>query len=224
MSLWSDFLTNDARLIHKWKHYFPIYERHFQHWVNRPLTFFEIGCGFGGSLQMWKRYFGPHVTVVGIDILPRCKEYEEDQIAVRIGPQQDVSFLQSVIGEFGTPEIVLDDGSHMMNDLVTTFGFLYPKVAKNGVYMVEDVHTAYWDEYEGGLRKPTTFIELCKNLIDELNADHSRNALQPTEFTQTTLSMHFYDSVVVFEKGSQTKKWAPQIGHREYPAPDSKSG
>lgn len=224
MSLWSDFLTNDARLIHKWKHYFPIYERHFQHWVNRPLVFLEIGCGFGGSLQMWKRYFGPHAHIIGIDILPRCKEYEEDQIAVRIGPQQDVSFLQGVIDEFGAPDIVLDDGSHMMSHLAATFDFLFPRIARNGVYVVEDLHTAYWDEYEGGLRKPTTFIELCKNLIDELNADHSRGTLEPTEFTRTTLSMHFYDSVVVFEKGAHTKKWAPQIGHREYVVPESKSG
>jgi hypothetical protein len=66
---------------------------------------------------------------------------------------------------------------------------------KNGVYMVEDLHTAYWGEYEGGLRKPSTFIELCKNLIDELNADHSRGALPATEFTRTTAGIHFYDSV-----------------------------
>jgi hypothetical protein len=78
--------------------------------------------------------------------------------------------------------------------------------------MVEDLHTAYWDEFEGGLRKPSTFIELCKNLIDELNADHSRGALPPTEFTKSTLSMHFYDSVAVFELGMHTKKIASQTG------------
>ncbi|MGA3053458.1 MAG: hypothetical protein ABSD63_04565 [Candidatus Korobacteraceae bacterium] len=99
-----------------------------------------------------------------------------------------------------------------MSHVIASFQFLYPRVAKNGVYMVEDLHTAYWEEYEGGLRKPTTFIELSKNLLDELNADHSRGALAPTEFTRTTLSMHFYDSVTVFEKGVHTKKWAPQIG------------
>ncbi len=217
MNLWSDFLTNDARLIHKWKHYFPIYERHFHDWVYKPLTFLEIGCGYGGSLQMWKRYFGPHATIVGIDILPRCKEYEEDQIEVRIGPQQDATFLQSIIDEFGTPDIVLDDGSHMMSHVVESFSILYPQVAKNGVYMVEDLHTAYWDNYEGGLRKPSTFMELCKNLIDELNADHTRGALSPTYFTRSTLSMHFYDSVVAFEKGSHTKKWAPRIGRENLP-------
>jgi hypothetical protein len=212
LNLWSSFLTNDGRLIHKWKHYFPIYERHFREFVYKPVTFIEIGCGRGGSLQMWKRYFGPHARIVGIDILPECKEFEEDQIEIRIGAQQDLQSLENVIAEFGAPDIVLDDGSHVMSHVIASFQFLYPRVAKNGVYMVEDLHTAYWEEYEGGLRKPTTFIELSKNLLDELNADHSRGALVPTEFTQTKLSMHFYDSVVVFEKGLHTKKWAPQIG------------
>jgi hypothetical protein len=85
-------------------------------------------------------------------------------------------------------------------------------MAKYGVYMVEDLHTAYWDEFEGGLRKPSTFIELSKNLVDELNADHSRGVLPATEFTKSTLSMHFYDSIVVFERGAHTKKWAPEMG------------
>jgi hypothetical protein len=212
LNLWSSFLTNDGRLIHKWKHYFPIYERHFREFVYKPVTFIEIGCGRGGSLQMWKRYLGPHARIVGIDILPECKGFEEDQIEIRIGAQQDLQFLENVIAEFGAPDIVLDDGSHVMSHVIASFQFLYPRVAKNGVYMVEDLHTAYWEEYEGGLRKPTTFIELSKNLLDELNADHSRGALVPTEFTQTTLSMHFYDSVVVFEKGLHTRKWAPQTG------------
>jgi len=212
VTLWSDFLCNNKRIIHKWKHYFPIYERHFKHFVYKPLTFFEIGCGLGGSLQMWKRYFGPDARIVGVDINPACKTFEEDQIEVRIGNQEDERLLQGLIDEFGAPDIILDDGSHMMTDIIATFQYLYPRMAKNGLYMVEDLHTAYWDEYEGGLRKTSTFIELCKGLIDELNADHTRGAVPPTEFTKSTLSMHFYDSVAVFERGTRTKKWAPQIG------------
>lgn len=212
MTLWSDFLTNDKRIIHKWKHYFPIYERHFKDFVNKPITFLEIGCGQGGSLQMWKRHFGPHARIVGIDINADCKTFEEDQIEVRIGDQSDENFLQGLVDEFGAFDIVLDDGSHVMSHIQTTFRFLYPRMPKNGVYLVEDLHTAYWDEFEGGLRKPSTFIEWSKHLIDELNADHTRGALPPTEFTKSTLSMHFYDSVVVFERSTHTRKWAPQIG------------
>jgi cephalosporin hydroxylase len=180
--------------------------------VNRPLLFIEIGCGEGGSLQLWKQYFGPLASIVGIDIRPECKAYEEDQISVQIGDQTDARFLKSVIDRFGSPHVVLDDGSHMMEHIAASFDFLYPHVAADGVYMVEDLHTAYWNEYNGGLQRPGTFIEACKNLVDELNADHTRGAIVPTLFSKTTLSMHFYDSIVVFERGSYGRKYAPMMG------------
>jgi cephalosporin hydroxylase len=211
MALWDLFLNHQGRTIHKWKHYFPAYEAHFARYIDRPLTFLEIGCGKGGSLQMWKRYFGPHAQIIGIDLNPECAAYQEDQIAIRIGDQTDHNFLAKIIEEFGQPDIVLDDGSHVMAHILETFRFLYPRTAANGVYMVEDLHTAYWDEFGGGVRKPGTFIEVAKLLIDELNADHSRNALPPTQFTRSTQSIHFYDSLAVFERGRTLPKGAPQI-------------
>jgi SAM-dependent methyltransferase len=212
MSLWSDFLTNDQRIIHKWKHYFPAYERHFAKFVNTDVVFLEIGCGQGGSLQMWKRFLGPHARIVGIDLRPECKEFAEDQIDIRIGDQSDKAFLLDVCKEFGAPDVVLDDGSHIMSHVHASFSVLYPQLSRSGVYMVEDLHTAYWSEFEGGLKRKESFIETCKGLIDELNADHSRGLLPATEFTRTTLSMHFYDSIVAFEKGRHGTKSAPQTG------------
>lgn len=213
MTLWQDFLTNDQRLIHKWKHYFPVYERHFSRFVNRDVVMIEIGCGKGGSLQMWKRYLGPHARIIGVDIDPACAHYAEDQIEIRIGDQSNPAFLAGLVREYGSPDIVLDDGSHVMSHIRASFEVLFPAVQRNGVYMVEDLHTAYWGEFEGGLRQPGSFIEVAKGLVDELNADHARGAIEPTDFTRTTLSMHFYDSIVVFEKGRHTDKGAPQIGH-----------
>ena len=172
MTLWAEFVNNTGRVIHKWTHYFPVYELHFQRFVNRPLLFVEIGVGSGGSLQMWKRYFGPYAQIVGLDIEERCRGFEEDQIAVRIGDQADTAFLQAVIDEFGVPDAVLDDGSHRMDDIRRTFEYLYPRLSPSGVYMVEDLHTAYWEEYGGGLDSPVNFLSDCKRLIDELNAEH----------------------------------------------------
>jgi hypothetical protein len=159
-----------------------------------------------------ERHLGPFAQIVGIDIVEACKGFEEDQIAVRIGSQADAGFLDSVLEEFGPPDVVLDDGSHVMSHIRATFEHLYPRMSSSGVYMVEDLHTAYWDEYEGGLRREGSFIEQCKALIDELNADHARGALPPTAFTRSTLSMHFYDSAVVFERGRHLRKHAPAIG------------
>jgi cephalosporin hydroxylase len=211
MSLWAEFLNHKGRVIHKWKHYFPAYEAHFARFVNRPVTLLEIGCGQGGSLQMWKRYLGPHAQIVGIDNRPECSEFAEDQVAVRIGDQTDQKFLAKLLEEFGPPDIVIDDGSHVMTHVVSTFGYLYPRTAVDGVYVVEDLHTAYWPEFGGGLRRQGTFIEGCKHLIDELNADWTKGQLPPTQFTRTTQSMHFYDSLAVFERGRTLPKSAPKM-------------
>jgi hypothetical protein len=210
MSLWSEFINNDKRMIHKWVHYFPIYEKHFAAYQNKNIVFFEIGLGLGGSIKMWKNYFGPLATIVGIDNRPECKAFEEPGINIRIGSQNDPQFLQTLIKEFGQVDIVLDDGSHMNSDQIETFRVLYPFVNKNGLYLVEDVHTSYWEEYGGAASN--SFINYCKALIDILNADHSRGRTQPDLFTRQTFCMNFYDSVVVFEKGMIPEKVAILTG------------
>lgn len=214
MNLWADFLKNDGRQISKWHHYFPIYERHFARFANRTVTFIEIGAWKGGSLQLWKRYLGPFARIVGIDIDPSCKAIEEDQISVRIGDQSDPKFLESVVDEFGSPDIVLDDGSHQVAHISASFDFLYPQLDRNGIYMIEDLHSAYWKEFGGGLLKPESFIERSKKLIDELNAEHTRGAIPSSEFSQTTHSMHFYDSAIVFERGQHLKKQTSVTGKK----------
>jgi hypothetical protein len=215
LSLWEDFLTNDKKPIHKWVHYFPIYERHFAPWKNRSLTFLEIGVQNGGSLQMWQRYFGPLAKIVGIDIDGRCTDHQSPGIFVRIGDQADPAFLQSVFDEFGVPDVVLDDGSHHMHHLRQTFDFIYPKMHKNGVYMVEDLHTAYWEEYGGGIDKPESFQNFAKACTDSLNFAHSRGVIPPDVIGKETLSISFYDSIVNFEKGDVWWKDAPVTGYNK---------
>lgn len=212
MSLWQDFLTNDQEAIHKWVHYFPIYERFFTPWKNKSLTFLEIGIGRGGSLKMWQRFFGPLTKIVGIDIEPECKALESPGISVRIGSQSDPDFLKSIIDEFGIPDIVLDDGSHHMDDITNTFQFLYPLMHKNAIYMVEDLHTAYWEEYGGGVNNPNTFMNFAKGCVDRIHAHHSRGTIPPDLITQQTFAISFFDSIVCFEKGNTDWKEAPIMG------------
>src|SRR6478735_7675915 len=90
------FRSNTGRLIHKWDHYFEIYERHFSRFRGTEVVVVEFGVSHGGSLQMWKKYFGPKAKIIGIDINPACKALEEEQIEVIIGSQEDKSFLASL--------------------------------------------------------------------------------------------------------------------------------
>lgn len=197
----ADFLGGDHRRTHKWYQYFPVYERHFDRFRNQHITLFEIGIGEGGSLQLWKRHLGPFARIVGIDVHPLCKQVEEDQIHVRIGSQDDQGLLADIVAEFGNPDIVIDDGSHLQSHINTTFDFLYPRVTKNGIYVVEDLHAAYWPNHGGGLRHANSFIERAKGYVDEMHAEYTGGEQPRTSIGDRTVSIHFYDSIVVMEVG-----------------------
>src|ERR1700730_8454263 len=78
--------------IWKWHHYFDIYERHFKRFRGCDVRVLEIGIFSGGSLEMWREYFGPRSQIYGIDIEPGCKTYENEFIKVFIGDQSSRDF------------------------------------------------------------------------------------------------------------------------------------
>jgi hypothetical protein len=208
--------------VSKWQHYFAIYERHFGPLRGKPIKVLEIGVDEGGSLAMWQSYFGSGSIIVGLDINPRCKRFEKvsENIHVRIGDQASQSFLTSVQHKFGPFDVVIDDGGHTTRQQIQSFLQLYfLSMNPDGVYLVEDLHTNYWQAYmtyPGGL----TFVELAGKLVHRLhdayqvdseefvrfhqkNADRF-NTLEVGAFCAQTRSVHFYDSIIVFERGQKT--------------------
>lgn len=211
------FYDNPGRIIHKWKHYFEVYERHFARYRGRSVTLVEIGVYKGGSLQMWKKYFGPQARIYGIDIDPKCAAFAESQIEILTGSQEDREFLRLVKERVPSIDILIDDGGHTMRQQIVTFEELFPHVAADGVYLCEDLHTSYWEEYGGGYLNPGTFIEYSKNFLDFIHGWHARKAsrrrwyshrppeLSVSEFTRSVHSLHFYDSVLVIEKRARER-------------------
>lgn len=195
------FESNHGRLIHKWMHFFDVYDRHFSRYRGKEVVILEIGVFHGGSLQMWKAYFGDKARIYGVDINPRCKELEEEQITIITGSQSDRDFLRKLKEELPPIDILIDDGGHTMRQQIVTFEELYGAVKPDGIFLCEDLHTSYRIQYGGGVRRHGTFIETSKKLIDQLNAWHSEErALRVNDFTRSAGSLHYYDSILVVEK------------------------
>jgi SAM-dependent methyltransferase len=195
------FEANPGRLIHKWMHYFDIYHRHFEPFRGGPVTVLEFGVYHGGSLQMWKHYFGPQARIVGVDINTACRELAEEQIEIVIGDQEDRGFLSALRDRLGPLDIVIDDGGHTMSQQIATFEEMFKAVRNGGIYLVEDLHTSYWEEYGGGFRVAGSFIEYAKVLVDQLHGWHGRDGAPPvTDYTRQIRGMHVYDSVIVLDK------------------------
>jgi hypothetical protein len=213
------FRHNTGRLIHKWHHYFEIYDRHFARFRGQPITLVEFGVSQGGSLRMWRDYFGPQVQIVGVDINPNCRQFAEPGVRIEIGDQADRAFLRRLAASLPPVDILIDDGGHTMQQQIRTFEELFGKVAPTGVYLVEDLHTSYWSQWGGGVRRRGTFIEYSKDFIDRIHAWHSRDPrrLPVSDFTRSVHSLHYYDSVLVIEKRPLQPPTHERIGQATFP-------
>ena len=117
----------------------------------------EFGVGHGGSLQMWKQYFGSRARIFGVDINPDCKNLEREQIEIFIGDQEDRRFLKYLAKQIPRIDILIDDGGHTMPQQIKTFEELFPHVDEKGLYLCEDLHTSYWPEFGGGHKEARHF-------------------------------------------------------------------
>ena len=213
------FENHEHRMIHKWMHYFEIYERHFAQFRNQPISLLEFGVLHGGSLQMWKHYFGPTAKIYGADINPRCAELAEEQISILLADQESRASLQAICNTLPPFDIIIDDGGHTMLQQKTTFEEMWGQLKIGGIYLVEDMLTSYWPSFGGGYKNPVNFVEYTKNLIDQLHAWHAvpNSGLAVNEFTRTAFSLHYYDSVLVIEKRAMQPPQVRMKGKPSFP-------
>ena len=200
------FVAHQGRRVFKWMHYLDIYHRHFSRFRGRSPVVLEIGIFDGGSLDMWRDYFGPGCRIYGVDVDERCRAFAGPDTSIIIGDQGDRDFLKRLRQEIGQVDILIDDGGHHMHQQIATFEELYSMVADDGIYLCEDMHTSYWAEFGGAYRKPGTFVEYSKALIDQLNAWHAKGPAEfaVDDFTRSAYAMHYYDSMLVIDKKSMS--------------------
>jgi SAM-dependent methyltransferase len=193
--LWDYFQNHKTgHGIWKWEHYFDIYHRHLSKFIGASPTVLEIGIFSGGSLQMWRSYFGEKTRVYGVDIEPACTAYESDDISVLIGDQGDRKFWASCKAQLHPIDVLIDDGGHTVDQQRLTLEEMLPFIRPGGVYLCEDIHGDF-----------NRFAVFAGSLVNELNrvdilseSPLLKSAVSP--FQRSIHSIHFYPYVLVIEK------------------------
>jgi cephalosporin hydroxylase len=173
--------------IWKWRHYFDIYHRHLNKFVGTEAHIVEIGVYSGGSLQMWREYFGDRACIYGVDIEPACRAYDGEQVTIFIGDQGDPRFWESFRREVPHIDVVIDDGGHRPLHQIATLEGLLPFMRPGGVYICEDV-----------LGEDQPFHSYVMGLASNLHVED-----QLTPFQQRIDSVHLYPYLTVIELASQ---------------------
>lgn len=186
--------------------YLEIYEKFFLEKRNENLVICEIGTLNGESARTWEEYF-PNADIHMIDINPNAKTIETERIKVHIGSQNDTPFLTGLINEVKNFDIIIDDGSHIVNHQIKTFNTLYPYLNEGGVYIIEDLRNSYEENIKHlNLRNdwPGMHYNDRNDSLTNCRTDFNNFLLSNIKQldnmqTEKLFSIHSYPMIIVFE-------------------------
>lgn len=199
---------------HGFHFYAQHYERHFRSLRKKPLRLLEIGIGGyddpgkgGASLRVWQHFF-PKALIYGLDIHDKSA-HDTRRIKTLVGDQADADQLTAISDAYGPFDIIIDDGSHLNQHVLSSFKCLFPLLKPNGIYAVEDLQTSYWENAFGmpwdgssDLNARDTSMGFFKSLADGLNHVEFKNAsYQPSYYDRHVVALHFYHNLVFIQKG-----------------------
>ena len=216
-SYYDIYKNHQGYACHKWTHYPFVYDQIFARYLDagKPLRLLEIGVQNGGSLEIWKKYLPPESEIHGMDINPGCCQLEFGaNIHFHLGSATDDDLINRLFARTYF-DIIIDDGSHLCNEVISTFFSLFKKIKPGGLYIIEDLHTSYWEKFGGRLHNKNSSIEFFKHFIDILHADHiPENQLSKDMdlmpflrlYRQEISSVSFFDSICAITRFAQTKQ------------------
>lgn len=187
---------NSKYLSIKHSSYFQVYEDLLKKYRGRKITFVEIGVLNGGSLFMWRSFFGQQARIIGVDLDPCAKKWESGGFEICIGNQGDERFWDNFFSIFGDVDVVLDDGGHTNSQQIVTAHSTLPHIKDGGSLIVEDVHSSYLRDFGNPSR--FSFVNYSKKLIDSINSRFPLVHASKNVLNKIVYSINFYESIVCF--------------------------
>lgn len=168
------YASHRGKVSDKWTVYLKVYEELFRAYRASRLRLLEIGIQNGGSLEIWSRYFENAAALVGCDINAACSQlrYDDPRIHVVVGDANTDEAELAIAIHSERFDLIIDDGSHRSSDIIRSFVRYFPRLEQGGIFVVEDLHCSYWQEFEGGLVDPWSSMSFLKRLADVINHEH----------------------------------------------------
>jgi len=187
--------------------YMAVYDELFAPYKGRDITFVEVGVLGGGSLEVWRRYFGSGSRIIGIDRNPTLKdELERDGYELAIGDQSDPAFWRSFYERVGQVDILLDDGGHTNTQTWTTLTSSLAHIRDGGMLVIEDTHASYMRRFGNPSRRsPISRLAACVDEIhyrsseigpEDRRARRRRRPPRDVDIAGRVHSIRFYESIV----------------------------
>ena len=208
-------------LSNKHLNYFDVYDDLLKKYVDQEIVFVEVGILNGGSLFMWRDFFGPKARIIGIDLNPEVKRFEKDGFEIFVGDQEKPSFWKDFFKKVGKIDILLDDGGHTNNQQIITTQNSIENINDSGLLIVEDTHASYMKEF--GNPSQDSFVNYAKKNIDYINYRFPNIGEIKELFYNNVFSIIFYESIICYKinrkickKNIPVKNQGENLNHKDF--------
>ena len=229
ISLRDLYLQHTGKVSDKWSLYLRVYDEIFSRWRDERCRLLEIGVQNGGSLEIWAEYFKNAACIVGCDIDPRCValEFDDSRIHLVVGDASSVGTIGEIAAISDEFDLIIDDGSHRPQDVISSFLRLFPHLSVGGLYIAEDLHCDYFPSHGGGIHRADTATQFFFRLVQLMGAEYWMDQASPDSVAGDLIphdrvrwfidnqwidSITFYDSLVVVKRALGAGDG--RLGHR----------
>lgn len=119
--------------------YSAFYDKYFKNIKKDKISLLELGSHEGKGLASFFFYF-PNSDLIGANINPFQMRFNSKRISelfVDVSSSRSISSLSGYLKK--NPDIIIDDASHNLKDILTAFGILFKKLKSGGCYVIEDM-------------------------------------------------------------------------------------
>jgi len=185
----------------KYDTYFPIYEALLGEYRGKEIVLVEVGVFNGGSLFMWRDYLGPKARIIGIDLNPDAREWENHGFDIYIGDQSSDIFWINLFEEIGNIDVLIDDGGHTNRQQIVTTHHAIQNINDGGLLVVEDIHTNYFREFGNPSRY--SFVNFVHRIVDSVNSRAHSLRRTYKNYSARVYSVSFFESIVAIRIDSR---------------------
>ena len=126
--------------------YLPLYDELLNTKKETAENVLEVGIYGGGSIELWSKYFSK-ATIYGVDIenykqeWNLLKKYTNIKLLYNTNAYSEDTIQKIENIKF---DMVLDDGSHYLQDMIKFIKLYSPLLKDDGILIIEDVQNIDW--------------------------------------------------------------------------------
>ena len=172
--------------------YSKFYEKKLLNFKNKKINILEIGSYAGASAAALVKYL-PNSNVFCFDVNISNFTYRSKKIHVFGFDINNEKKLKKIINkifnqfQFKEFDIIIDDGSHNLSDILVTLKYLFRLVKNSGLYIIEDFKHPNYYQYNRNINH-ILIDEFLKNLQEKkisnsnlLNEEMQRSLINSIE-------------------------------------------